>query len=175
MTDQSEAPDPYVREAGGRFGKGNKGGPGRVRVRPLRDAITWDVERQLWEQHKALAQQDTEEGAKAREFCLRHANGSVVPQQPDLPPLPWKRIDSIDAIVAALPVVFDAHAEGTIDSTGLEFGVRLLERAANLLGLAASTRKTEGAMSEGQQQPYTIIVQAAVPPPTPQMQDGASR
>lgn len=130
MTDQ---PDPYVREAGGRFGRGNPGGPGRKRVRPLRDVVTWEAERELWEQHKALAQQDTEEGARAREFCLRHANGNPLPAAPDIAGLDWPTVRTVADLGVALDVVLTAHREDRIDATALGWLVDLLGKMVRVL------------------------------------------
>ena len=165
------------RDSKGKFVPGNPGGPGRKpRSQPLHDAMTPERAQAMWEARVEIAESDPdpERRDRAAEFVLRHHTGMPVPRQPDVPPLDSAGpIASVEGIVRALPGLFAAHSAGQVDSTGLEFGVRILERAANLLGLVESTRARAGATEQAQ--PYTIIVQAAVPPPAPEHEGGAVR
>lgn len=124
-----------VRDSGGKFVKGHPGGPGRpARRTPLHRAITPDRAEELWEERYEIARNSPDDDAKTRaaEFILRHVNGQPPPAQPDVPAVPWGKIRSIEDVRAAIPVVFSLHESGEVDGTGLEFLMRLLERAAKL-------------------------------------------
>ena len=164
--DSGENP-PGVRDSSGRFLSGCPGGPGRRPARsPIKRAISDDEAEELWRERVEISRtgDNLERRDRAAEFVLRDRTGRPMDETPHIPPIQWKRVTDIDAIVEGLLMLFTAHADGQIDSAGLDFGVRLLERAAHLLGLVETTR---AARVGEQAQPYTIIVQAAVPQPPP--------
>lgn len=135
MSEQSGAEweDKTVKRGeGGKFQKGTKGGPGRKRVRPLRDVVPFEVEADLWRAHLELAEGD----ASAREFILRHIGGTPHQACPDLPPIAWPTIMSVDDLPAALGAVLAAQGSGDLDGAALKFLVGLLVDIAKVFEVA---------------------------------------
>lgn len=128
MTDQ--------RDPKGRFQPGNPGGPGRQRRRPLRDAITNEDERDLWQRHKDEAQGSGSDARAAREFLLRHLAGNPYQACPEIPPLNWPEVFEVRDLAAAANAVLAAHREGHVDSAGLHFLVDLLVKIAKVFEVA---------------------------------------
>lgn len=129
--------DDLKRTNGGRFAPGNSGGPGRrPRSTPLHRAITDERAEQLWAERDELARDekaDPERRDKAAEFILRNKTGSPPVAAPDVPAVPWGRIREIGDVRRGMEAVFALHEAGEIDGTGLDFLLRILERAAKLL------------------------------------------
>lgn len=145
MSEQSEGP-PVLRGEGGKFLKGTKGGPGRQRKRPLRDVVTFEVEADLWRSHLDEAQSGGEGARSAREFVLRHVAGTPYQACPDIPPLAWPAVMTVDDLAACVGTVLTAHAEAQVDAAGLSFLVDLIAKLAKVfeaVELAPKIRKLE--------------------------------
>jgi len=143
MTDETDADR---RDQKGRFAPGNKIGKGRARVRPLRDVVTFEVEAQLWAKHLGLAMGDDDEARGAREFVLRHVSGNPYQGTPDIPPIAWPLVMTVEDLAAAVGAALNAHSQGTIDGAGLTHLVDLiakLSRVFEAVETAPKLRKLE--------------------------------
>lgn len=128
--------DRPTRDASGKFLPGHPGGPGkRPRSTPLHRAISHERAEELWLERDQVARDpaDPERQDKAAEFILRHKTGTPAPAAPDVPAVPWGRIREIGDVRRGMEAVFALHEAGEIDGTGLDFLLRILERAAKLL------------------------------------------
>lgn len=137
---------PVRRGEGGKFLRGTRGGPGRQRKRPLRDVVTYEVEADLWRAHLDDAQQPGDDGRAAREFVLRHVAGTPYQAVPDVPPLMWPAVMSVDDLGQCVGVVLTAHREGQIDTAGMTHLVDVITKLAKVfeaVDLLPKLRKLE--------------------------------
>lgn len=125
-----------ARDAKGRFAPGNPGGPGRKRRRPLRDVVTFEAEAGLWALHLQEAMLPGEDGRSAREFVLRHAAGNPYQACPDIPPIAWPAVMSLEDLAAAVGAALTAHAQGAVDGAGLTHLLDVLTRVAKVFEVA---------------------------------------
>lgn len=125
MTEQNRDPFEGQREAGGRFGKGNKGGPGRQKPGPLGRAVSEDDAERLWRIELELAETD----AEARRFILTNRTGRPYQAAPDIPPIQWPTIASVADLAGMVHAVLGAQSAGQLD--GSSFGW-LLDRIESL-------------------------------------------
>lgn len=125
-----------MRDARGRFGRGNPGGPGqRPRNTPLHREITPERAEELWRERYVIATSspDAERRDRAAEYILRYHTGAPHAQKPEVPAVPWGRIRTIEDVREALPEVFALHASGELDSAGLDFLLSCMERVCKIL------------------------------------------
>jgi len=107
------------RDDGGRWAKGNPGGPGRPPKRsPLHRAISDDEAVELWRAELALAQSGD---ADARRYVLAHKQGRPIQAVPDCGNVAWPEVMQAADLSAAVSALLGAHARGDLDAAALQF------------------------------------------------------
>lgn len=136
-----------ARDDKGRFAKGNPGGPGGQRRRPLRKVVSFEAEGQLWQLHYDLALTDV----PAREFILRHLAGNPPQAAPEIPEgIDWPPITCTADLMGAVNAMLGEQRAGRLDGAGMKFltGIILdLAKVFEAVELGPKVKRIEEALA----------------------------
>jgi hypothetical protein len=156
---------PEGRGEGGKFAKGNPGGPGRRPGRsPLHKAVSNEKAEELWRARVVVAEglpqargsdeagywDDYSRIDAAAEFILRYKNGTPAASVPDLPCIDWPPITCVEDLMGAFNAVLGAQRSGDLDGAGLAFLTDMLIKFARIyetIEMAPRLRRLEEHMA----------------------------